>query len=509
MKFLAILLLAVSGAWGAITTVQPLNAFGPNRPIVRTVSQLTNALNYANLNASSSNRFLIEVGPGVYYFTGVDQNLIISNYVGLRGAGKYLTEFVTATDGAGSGPYIESSFIIPRGNNYLGYMTLRSTNRTMFLSGSDATTTLIGTLFDADTDGNRSKDTTNVVFEELSLHGVNALVYVHNNTAGFPFSVDWTWSRCEFFAPRDALLFSVDTSAGTEATYGFTPVTKVRFFDSYFRAYYNKLDPIYTNGMARAVAAGAHAVGVTNCGYLEFHDTIFDVEGGTTNSIAIIHGNAISVVTTNAGPGLKLFGCTFRVVSTNSPGSNNVYSVSNFLGRVESYGSNFGDDPPINRGGAVFISPERKTLLSLNSTVGNIGAGEDELHNVEIPKFTLNATNQVVTFSAAGTTAANSNTKRLRVRLGTAGAGTLILDAGAIALNAVPWRIEGSIQYITEASAKAWVALHTHHTNRLDYTALTIGWNTNITLRVSGEATSNNDVVCEASRVEHVGVGGF
>lgn len=481
----------------------------PNTIVARTVAEVTNGLNYANLRASATNQFLIDCQAGTFNFTNVNQPLFLSNYVSIRGAGKYLTEFVTATDGQLTGEYITSPFIIPRGHNAISHMSLTATNRIGFSADNgDDVTTLVGTLFDADTEGDRSKDTTNVVFEALRLTGINALAYVHNGTATFPFSVDWVFRDCDFFSPRDGFLWVVDSGENIEAIYGFTPVSRARLYNCYFKAFYNKLDPIYTNGMARAV--GAHDA--SNNGFLEFHNCVFDVSGGTTNSIGIIHGNTAGNLTTNGGPSLKLFNCDFRVSSTNSPGSNNVYSVSNFLGRLEAYGCNFGDSPVINAGGGVFINPERKTILSVNSAVGNVGAGEDDLHTSIIPKLTLNATNQVLTIFAAGSTAANANNKQIRVRLGAAGTGTLIYDSGAVAINAGEWKIEGSIQYITATSAKAYIGFQNSTAtlgSHVDYSALTIGWHTNLTIRITGEATGNNDIVCETSRVEFVGVGGF
>src|SRR5687767_1158746 len=70
-----------------------------------------------------------------------------------------------------------------------------------------------------------------------------------------------------------------------------------------------------------------------------------------------------------------------------------------------------------------------------NGTIGNVGAGEDNLMTENIEANTLGADGRGIIVDAGGTTAANANSKRWRLYLGTVN----ILDFTATSNNLHWW----------------------------------------------------------------------
>lgn len=76
-------------------------------------------------------------------------------------------------------------------------------------------------------------------------------------------------------------------------------------------------------------------------------------------------------------------------------------------------------------------------LFSVITPVGNIGTGEDNLMSSSIEANVLSANGQSLEIEAAGTFAANSNTKRLKLVWGS----TTLIDTTALALNSGDWHL--------------------------------------------------------------------
>jgi hypothetical protein len=163
---------------------------------------------------------------------------------------------------------------------------------------------------------------------------------------------------------------------------------------------------------------------------------------------------------------------------------------------------------------ANFLTPNGyRSIWNRTNTTGNVGTGEDDLHTNIVSAYSLFSPGQSLNFRASGSTATNSNQKRWRVRLGapSAGSGVAVFDSGAMNFNQGQsrnngfWEIDGRIIWSGNTNAKAMVRFtssssvipaHTYYTN------LSIGWSTNLVWRVTGEATANNDIVCEMSSGE-------
>lgn len=144
-------------------------------------------------------------------------------------------------------------------------------------------------------------------------------------------------------------------------------------------------------------------------------------------------------------------------------------------------------------------------LSTAISASGNVGTGEDDLKTFPVPASTLATTNDCVWFEAFGTLANNANAKEIKVRFGSSGT-TQIMATGALPTSeAVSWRIKGRIFRTGAATQTAFAEITTSSgtypasvgvTTALDQTLSNA-----ISVRVTGEATSDNDIVCNGLTV--------
>ncbi len=137
--------------------------------------------------------------------------------------------------------------------------------------------------------------------------------------------------------------------------------------------------------------------------------------------------------------------------------------------------------------------------------VGNVGAGEDNLQSYQIPANVLTGTGVGFRVTQHGTIANNANAKTLKSYVGA----TAIVNQALTASVASQWRIvyelyrtgantqkyAGVLHY--EAPAGTWIAKPFSGTLTETDTAA-------ITLKCTGEATSNNDIVQEETLVEGI-----
>lgn len=148
------------------------------------------------------------------------------------------------------------------------------------------------------------------------------------------------------------------------------------------------------------------------------------------------------------------------------------------------------------RGDASWASPTGGLTLDVNTTpVGNVGSGEDNLITYSVPGNTLDTNGQYVHFIMGGTFAASVNNKRIRIKFGS----TTLFDTGALAItSAGDWNIEGYIIRTGSATQKCIVEFNSNETaltGGADYVDATEDLTTSLTLKATGEATDDNDVV--------------
>lgn len=139
-------------------------------------------------------------------------------------------------------------------------------------------------------------------------------------------------------------------------------------------------------------------------------------------------------------------------------------------------------------------------LQLLNTTsVGNVGAGEDDLISVTLEADSLHANGQTLEITAWGTCEANGNNKTAKLHFG----GTEICTTGAVAANDKRWMLKALVHRTAVAVQKA-IAWGTFNDAEvaLQRTALTKDETATQIIKVTGEATADNDIICDALMVE-------
>lgn len=134
--------------------------------------------------------------------------------------------------------------------------------------------------------------------------------------------------------------------------------------------------------------------------------------------------------------------------------------------------------------------------------VGNVGAGEDDLITLTSPANTLIADGDVLRWTSFGTTAANGNTKTIKVYFDA----TQLVSASST-YNDQPWRAVAWFQRVGSSSISYYVELIVG-TSIIDVDggALGVTATNSRTLKCTGESGSsaNDDVVQRASALEYV-----
>lgn len=140
-----------------------------------------------------------------------------------------------------------------------------------------------------------------------------------------------------------------------------------------------------------------------------------------------------------------------------------------------------------NVGGILFVS---------TTGVGNVGSGEDDLITFSVPANTLANNGESIWFEAAVSFAVNANNKTLRVRFGSSGT-TLIVASTSFQWQGVTL-VQGRI-FRTGATSQEAYAVDGIKTGMSDYvTGLNQTLSGAVSLRITGEGVSNDDIVCQS-----------
>lgn len=139
--------------------------------------------------------------------------------------------------------------------------------------------------------------------------------------------------------------------------------------------------------------------------------------------------------------------------------------------------------------------------LEVNATaVGNVGSGEDDLMTFSVPASVLGANGDYLEISAFGTFAANANNKRIRAKFGA----TTLLDTTALAINDDAFHLRVQIIRTGATSQIAIATISTGDALLVSQTAYSTPAETlsgAITFKLTGEATSDNDISQKALTV--------
>lgn len=139
-------------------------------------------------------------------------------------------------------------------------------------------------------------------------------------------------------------------------------------------------------------------------------------------------------------------------------------------------------------GGVLFVS---------TSQVGNVGAGDDTLHSYSLPANSLQTNNQSIQIRAFGSASAG---KTIRVKFGATTIAALTTAAAG------EWIIEAFVFRTGATTQKCFARIHNTgggtYDAHVNYVTAAETLSGAVTIAITGEGTSNNDVVCEMSIIE-------
>lgn len=141
--------------------------------------------------------------------------------------------------------------------------------------------------------------------------------------------------------------------------------------------------------------------------------------------------------------------------------------------------------------------------LNTNTTeVGNAGVGEDNLISYTLPANSLSTNGYGVRITAWGTTANNGDAKTVKLYFG-----SVILTTSLTINQASVWHIEAMI-FRTASNAQDYVAKLSQGGSTtiqdIEQGTLTETDSSTITIKTTGEATSDNDIICKGQLVEFI-----
>jgi hypothetical protein len=150
-----------------------------------------------------------------------------------------------------------------------------------------------------------------------------------------------------------------------------------------------------------------------------------------------------------------------------------------------------------------------RRVHSVQSTVGNIGAGEDILASYTAPEGELFAQGMAYEIHFFGTTANTANAKTLRIRI-IEGANNTVLTAPALTVSEAGfWSLEAKLVRINTTQAKTWARTTTGPTagavvTQAVATSITATWANAVEIRITGEATSTDDITIQGGTIQVV-----
>lgn len=448
----------------------------------------------------TTNQCKIIVAPGFYHSPVPTFSLFLTNDINIEGAGMLTTELRSAVNGQGA------PFIVMGTRTRVANMSLSGTNTT-----AGAITPLLGCL-DSDLPdlGGGGFHALGFTVEYVSFNGIADNLYFLNNPGTMQPSIDGDFYFCKFNTKADFLLLSVGAFDQGDLGGGTNYLNK-----SYLRFW-------MCDGTARGPDGVFATLGINSSGYgfSDWYDCNFTIENGTNGGAGFwtgananaenpFVGGSLINTSSNGAPAMRFYNCKLGVSTTNG---GPVYQIYNRGSRIEALSTIITN--ALNTNGGIFMMPNAtRAYWSRTNQVGNVGTGEDDLHTNVITAWSLFSPGQQLVFRASGTTATNTNQKRWKVRLGspTAASGTVLFDTGAMnfnqgqSRNTGVWEIEGRIVWNHQTSAKATVRFSSSSSVIPSHTTLTnlsIGWHTNLVWRLTGEATSDNDIICESSTGE-------
>ena len=143
-------------------------------------------------------------------------------------------------------------------------------------------------------------------------------------------------------------------------------------------------------------------------------------------------------------------------------------------------------------------------LYGGNTSVGNVGAGEDTLLSRTIAANVLTTDGDGINFNLIGHFTTNSNAKRIKIKFGA----TTFFDIGTgfVVSSATSWVAFGSIIRTSGTTQRTSCTFHYDQGGQTDMNVTTAGETLSgaVAFTVTGEATSTDDIVLDAYQLLYV-----
>lgn len=155
----------------------------------------------------------------------------------------------------------------------------------------------------------------------------------------------------------------------------------------------------------------------------------------------------------------------------------------------------------------LFLPVEPQVVGDVQATVGNVGSGEDILASITVPAAKLDAAGMTIRGLFAGKTANNANAKTIKLRAIEGANNNVIVSFTPVVSQANNWLIGFAIKRTGASTARAACqAISGISTGPVDtslpiVTQPTLTWANAIEIRLTGEATSNDDITVESGDV--------
>lgn len=139
----------------------------------------------------------------------------------------------------------------------------------------------------------------------------------------------------------------------------------------------------------------------------------------------------------------------------------------------------------------------RGILSTVTTSSSNSGGVATDLNSYLLNANTLINDGDIITIEAWGTFAANANNKTLSLQFGS----QVILTTGSVAANSGSWKIEASIVRTSPATQEIIATIISSNSSITDSATRTAGTQdlkTNLTIKLTGQGVSSNDLTNNA-----------
>lgn len=149
---------------------------------------------------------------------------------------------------------------------------------------------------------------------------------------------------------------------------------------------------------------------------------------------------------------------------------------------------------------SMWLPDSSATLQAFTTATGNVGSGEDILATYTVPASTLFANQDAIWCVFGGTVANNANAKTVRLRAIEGGNNNLLVEFAAVVSEDGKWELGALIMrnaattFLAQAQCVGGAANTTCSNAVANVTSGTLTWANDVEIRLTGEATSNDDV---------------